>query len=55
LDELLARWSGDLDLRGGQWTHAYLAAFAAASSCRLVAFDSDFRRYPGIGFLHLIV
>jgi hypothetical protein len=53
LDELLRRWSGELDLRGGQWTDAYLAAFATASGCRLVAFDSDFRRYPGIEFLHL--
>ena len=53
LDELLGRWGGALDLRGGQWTDAYLAAFAAASGCRLVAFDGDFRRYPGVEFLHL--
>lgn len=53
LDEWLRRWSESLDLRGGQWTDAYLAAFAAASGCRLVAFDSDFHRYPGIQFLHL--
>ena len=42
-----------LDLRAGHWTDAYLAAFAAASGCRLVAFDGDFHRYPGIEFLHL--
>ena len=53
LDELLAQWAGKLDLRTGRWTDAYLAAFAATSGCRLVAFDSDFRRYPGIEFLHL--
>lgn len=53
LDEWLARWSGELDLRGGQWTDAYLAAFAAASGSRLVAFDADFRRYTGVEFLHL--
>jgi uncharacterized protein len=52
-DELLGKWSGQLDLRGGQWTDAYLAAFAAASGCRLVAFDADFHRYPGVEFLHL--
>lgn len=52
-DELLGQWSGQLDLRGGQWTDAYLAAFAAASGCRLVAFDGDFHRYPGVEFLHL--
>jgi predicted nucleic acid-binding protein len=55
LDELLAGWIGAMDLRGGQWTDAYLAAFAAASGCRLVAFDSDFRRYPGLEFLQLTV
>lgn len=53
LDEWLGRWSGELDLRGGHWTDAYLAAFAATSGCRLVAFDGDFVRYPGVEFLHL--
>jgi len=53
LDEWLARWSGALDVRGGQWTDAYLAAFAAASGSRLVAFDADFRRYTGVEFLRL--
>jgi toxin-antitoxin system PIN domain toxin len=54
LDELLAQWAGKLDLRGGHWTDAYIAAFAAASGCRLIAFDGDFHRYPGIEFLHLM-
>ena len=53
LDELLRQWSGELDVRAGEWTDAYLAAFAAASGCRLVAFDDDFYRYAGIEFLHL--
>jgi uncharacterized protein len=53
LDELLGRWAENLDVRGGRWTDAYLAAFAGASGCRLVAFDSDFHRYPGLEFLHL--
>lgn len=53
LDELLGQWAGQLDVRAGRWTDAYLAAFAAASGCRLVAFDSDFHRYPGVEFLHL--
>ncbi|MGH9404365.1 MAG: hypothetical protein ACRD3D_00850 [Terriglobia bacterium] len=53
LDELLAPWAGRLDLRGGKWTEAYLASFAAAAGCRLVAFDSDFNSYPGVEFLHL--
>jgi len=53
LEELLGQWAGQLDLRAGKWTDAYLAALAAASSCRLVAFDGDFHRYPGVEFLHL--
>lgn len=53
VDELLAQWASQLDLRGGGWTDAYLAAFAVASGSRLVAFDRDFRRYPGVEFLHL--
>jgi toxin-antitoxin system PIN domain toxin len=53
LDELLAQWAGHLDLRAGMWTDAYLAAFATASGARLVAFDGDFHRYPGLEFLHL--
>ncbi|MBM3268066.1 MAG: PIN domain-containing protein [Candidatus Sericytochromatia bacterium] len=53
VDALLMRWSSLLDLRGGNWTDAYLAAFAAAGGCRLVAFDGDFRRFPGLDLLHL--
>lgn len=53
LDECLEQWSADVDIRGGAWTDAYLAAFAAASGCRLVAFDADFKRYTGIRLLHL--
>jgi toxin-antitoxin system PIN domain toxin len=53
LNELLGEWARQLDLRAGQWADAYLAAFAAASGCRLVAFDGDFHRYPGVEFLHL--
>ncbi len=54
VDALLMRWSGTLDLRSGIWTDAYLAAFASVSGCRLVAFDGDFRRFPGLDFLHLV-
>lgn len=35
------------------WTDAYLAAFAIASGSRLVSFDADFTRFPGLDFLHL--
>jgi len=53
LDEWLARWSGGLDLRGGHWTDAYLAALAAASGCRFVAVETDFGRFPGVDCLYL--
>jgi len=53
LDELLGQWAGQLNLRAGKWTDAYLAAFAVAGGCRVVTFDADFRRYPGVSFLHL--
>ncbi len=53
IDEWLRRWSVRLDLRGGAWTDAYLAAFAMASDCRLVAFDAGYSRYPELRFLHL--
>jgi predicted nucleic acid-binding protein len=53
IDDLLGRWSKSLDIRAGHWTDAYLAAFAAGSGCRLVAFDGDFHRFPGLDFLHL--
>jgi toxin-antitoxin system PIN domain toxin len=55
VDEWLRNWAQKHDLRGGNWTDAYLAAFAAASGYRLVAFDSDFKRFDGVEFLHLEV
>lgn len=53
LDEHLARYGAQLNLQGGSWTDAYLAAFAASANFRLVAFDGDFQRYNNITFLHL--
>lgn len=35
------------------WTDAYLAAFCMAANCRLVSFDGDFQRFPGLSFLRL--
>lgn len=53
IEEWLRDWARQHDLRGGQWTDAYLAAFALASGCRLVAFDNDFQKFTGLDFLHL--
>ena len=52
-EELLRGWSGSLDLRGGDWTDAYLAALAIAGDLRLVTFDRGFERFPGLSWLHL--
>lgn len=35
------------------WTDAYLAALSVCRGCRIVSFDEDFRRFPGVDFLHL--
>ena len=53
VDQLLADWSRSLALRSSDWTDAYLAAFALAGGCRLVAFDGDFGKYPGLKWLRL--
>ena len=53
LDQVLGAWGSDLDIKGRHWTDAYLAAFATASGCRLVSFDTDFDRYPGLSWLRL--
>lgn len=53
IDDLLESWSREMKMHTGQWTDAYLAAFAVAGQYRLVAFDADFRRYPELDFLRL--
>jgi uncharacterized protein len=35
------------------WTDAYLAAFAMTHGCRIVSFDSDFKRFVDLDYLHL--
>ncbi len=53
IDEVLGRWVMEMDIHGGHWTDAYLAAFAVAAGCRLVSFDSDFKAYSGLSFIRL--
>ena len=52
LMEHLEFFSERFSLRGGYWTDAYLAAFAISGGYRLVTFDRDFERFPG---LHLLL
>ena len=35
------------------WTDAWIAALALEHGCRVVSFDADFARFPGLDFLHL--
>jgi toxin-antitoxin system PIN domain toxin len=53
LHQQLRQLSRSINLGPTLWTDAYLAAFAMANRCRLVAFDADFRRFSGLNFLHL--
>ncbi len=53
VDELLAQWVRDGIVTPRLWTDAYLAAFAVAGNLRLVTFDKDFERFPGLNLLRL--
>jgi toxin-antitoxin system PIN domain toxin len=52
-EQHLSDWAGLNIMRPRLWTDAYLAAFAVASRMRLVSFDRDFRRFPGLELLLL--
>jgi len=56
--------SEGLDLRVQMWTRmpfftgklltdAWIASLALENGCRVVSFDSDFAKFPGLRFLHL--
>lgn len=53
IDTHLKRLSDAANLTSKVWTDAYLAAFAQAGDLRLVAFDRDFNRFPGLDLLLL--
>ena len=53
MESCLTRWLHEgVDIHK-TWTDAYLASFAVSASLRLVSFDRDFRRFPGLEFLCL--
>jgi hypothetical protein len=52
-EDWLERWALGKSPAPGQWTDAYLAAFAKAGGLRLVSFDGDFTRFDGLELLHL--
>jgi toxin-antitoxin system PIN domain toxin len=53
LDEQLGQFSRVLSIRPKLWTDAYLAAFAMAGNHRIVTFDGDFQKFPGLNLLLL--
>lgn len=53
-DALLEGWlSGADGFSTLQWTDAHLASIAATFGCRLVSFDSGYRKFQPLDFLHL--
>jgi uncharacterized protein len=53
LGSLVGAWSGETFFTSRLWTDAWIAAIAITNDCRIVSFDSDFSRFPGLKFLHL--
>ena len=52
-DQHLAQWSKAKFFNPNLWTDAWLAALALEHGCRVVSFDADFAKFPGLDFLHL--
>jgi toxin-antitoxin system PIN domain toxin len=53
VEMVLSGFFENLALTNRLWTDAYLAAFAVAGDLRLVTFDKDFERFPGLTLLRL--
>ncbi len=53
LDAELQRLAQNVSWPGPMWSDAYLAAFATSANLRIVSFDRDFLRFPGLNWLHL--
>lgn len=53
LETTFAALTTDPNLPHRLWTDAYLAAFAISTANRLISFDTDFQRFPGLDLLLL--
>ena len=53
VERWLAAWLALPFFTGKLWTDAWIAALAMENGCRVVSFDSDFSKFPGLDFLHL--
>lgn len=49
----LATWASESFFTPKLWTDAWIAAIAMEHGCRVVSFDADFARFPGLNFLQL--
>ncbi len=53
MESRFAAWTDRSGFIAHRWTDAWLASHAVATASRLVSFDSDFRAFEGLSFLHL--
>lgn len=53
MEPQFAAWSDTPTFTPHRWTDAWLAAQAVTTGSRLVSFDSDFRGFQGLSWLHL--
>jgi predicted nucleic acid-binding protein len=53
LDQRIEPWASESFFSGKLWTDAWIAALAMEHGCRVVSFDADFARFPGLNLLHL--
>jgi uncharacterized protein len=53
LEFLMAGWCRSSIFPHRLWTDAWIAALALEHGCRVVSFDADFAKFPGLDFLLL--
>ena len=49
----MGAWAKEPFFTAKLWTDAWIAALALEYNCRVVSFDADFAKFPGLAFLHL--
>jgi toxin-antitoxin system PIN domain toxin len=52
-EQTMHEWSAEKGFPASRLTDAWLAAVAFTTRSRLVSFDGDYSRFPGLTFLHL--
>jgi hypothetical protein len=53
IDSAFMALSHKMDFPHHLWTDCYLASLASFRNCRVISFDTDFKRFPDLDFLHL--